>query len=101
MAKFNFHIDQKETIWRRNYCEIEADTEEEAIIKMKKLAYEFDYDIYAHESELINETSDDMTYEDNFNKPTREVYYKDSIHLCDNTPISIIRDEKINNILDE
>ena len=39
-----------------------------------------------------------MTYEDNFDNPTREIYYKDKM-IEDNTPLQIKRDKKINNIL--
>lgn len=100
MTKFRFNIDQKETIWRRNHCEVEADTEEEAILKMKGAALDIDYDLHAYDSELIHDTVDDMTYEDNQNQPTREVYYKGNI-VGDNTPLSIKRDKKINSIIDE
>jgi hypothetical protein len=98
MAIFKFHIDQKETIWRRNYAQIEADTEEEAIIKMKELAHYYDLDVY--NNELILETSEDMNYYDNLNNPTREVYYKDEM-IEDNTPLDIKRDKKINQIINE
>lgn len=100
MARFEFFIDQKETIWRRNYCEVEAETEEEAILKMRSTAFQFDYDIHAHDSELIHETSDDMEYIDNNFQPTREVYYKGS-RIEDNTPISVKREQKINTIINE
>lgn len=98
MSKYEFYIDQKETIWRRLSCSIEADNEEEAILKMRSLAHEHDYDLHCYESEMIYETSEDMTYEDNFDNPTREIYYKDKM-IEDNTPLQIKRDKKINNIL--
>jgi hypothetical protein len=100
MATFKFHIDQKETIWRINYARVEADTEEEAILKMRSLAYSEDYDINVHSNELILETSEDMTYYDNLNNPTREVYYKDNM-IEDNTPLDIKRNKKINQIINE
>ena len=70
MATFKFHIDQKETIWRRNYAQVEADTEEEAILKMRELVNSMDYDLGVYNSELILETSEDMNYYDNLNNPT-------------------------------
>ena len=100
MSTFEFHIDQKETIWRRNYTQIEADTEEEAILKMKELAHSVDYDINVYDNELVLETSEDMTYYDNLNNPTREVYYKDNM-IEDNTPLDIKRNKKINQIINE
>jgi hypothetical protein len=100
MATFKFHIDQKETIWRRNYTQIEADTEEEAILKMKELVHSVDYDLNVYDNELVLETSEDMTYYDNLNNPTREVYYKDNM-IEDNTPLDIKRNKKINQIINE
>ena len=100
MAIFKFHIDQKETIWRRNYTQIEADTEEEAILKMRLLANSEDYDLNVYDNELVLETSEDMTYYYNLNNPTREVYYKDNM-IEDNTPLDIKRNKKINQIINE
>ena len=100
MTKYNFYIDQKETIWKRLYCSIDAHSEEEAILKMRSLAYDDDYDIYCHESEMMYDTSEDMTYEDNSNNPTREIYYKNNL-IEDNTPLPIKRDKKINIILNK
>ena len=98
MATFEFYIDQKETIWRRNYAKIESDSEEEAIIKMKELAHYYDLDVY--NNEFILETSEDMNYYDNLNNPTREVYYKD-VMIEDNVPLDIKRNKKINQIINE
>lgn len=100
MATFEFYIDQKETIWRRNYAKIEADNEQEAILKMKELAHSVDYDLDVYSNELILETSEDMNYYDNLNNITREVYYKDEM-IEDNTPLDIKRNIKINKIIDE
>ena len=86
MATFTFHIDQKETIWIRNFSQIEADTEEEAILKMRALANSVDYDLGVYENVLILETSEDINYYDNLSNPTREIYYKDEM-IEDNTPL--------------
>ena len=37
MPEFEFIIEQKETIWRKNFANIEADTEEEAIKKVRSV----------------------------------------------------------------
>ncbi len=100
MAKFEFFIDQKETVWRRNYCEIEAETEEEAISLMKKTAFDFDYDRFIDISDIISETYNDMEYDENGYNPTREIYYK-NVRIEDNTPISVKRNQKINTIINE
>jgi len=98
MGKYTFNIDQKETIWRRNTCSVEADSEEEAIGKMKLKAFDFEYDVGVYESTLILETEDDMTYEENGNQPTRDIFYNNK-WIMDNTPINVRREEKINTII--
>lgn len=99
MSEFEFIIEQKETIWRKNYASIEAENEEEAIKKMKEYVNDFRYDA-VYDSEFIYETSEDMSYEENGNQPTREIQYNGSF-LVDNTPIEIKRDKKIEEILYE
>ena len=99
MPEFEFIIEQKETIWRKNFASIEAENEEEAIKKMKEYVNDFRYnDVY--DSEFIYETAEDLSYEENGNQPTREIRY-DGSFLVDNTPVEIKRDKKINSILDE
>lgn len=58
------------------------------MLKMRRLAFEYDYDIHCYESEMIFETCEDMTFEENSNNPTREIYYKDKL-IEDNTPLNI------------
>ena len=99
MPEFEFIIEQKETIWRKNFATIEAENEEEAIKMMKEYAKDFRYDD-VHDSEFIYETAEDLSYEENSNQPTREIRYNNSF-LVDNTPIEIKRDKKINSILNE
>lgn len=96
--RFTFNIDVKETIWVKYEAMVEANNEEEAILKMKEIAKNPDYDKYVITSEFLYETSEDMTYEQNGNQPTIEVYYKD-VMLENNTPLYIIRDIKIDKIL--
>lgn len=100
MAKFEYYIDQKETMWRRNYCVIDAETEEEAILKIRSSAFDVDYDMNIKSSIIIEETCDDMDYLENYNQPTREVYYNNKL-VEDNTPLQIKREIKINNIINE
>lgn len=102
--RIQFYIDQKETIWRRNHCEVEVETEEEAIEIMKRLAKNHKYDYmetnYSFDSEILFETSEDLTFEENGNLPTREVYYGDKL-ISDNTPIEFARDKRIEKILND
>ena len=103
MVKYRYYVDQKETVWRRYHCDVEANSEEEAIEKMKADA--FDYHGFGgvngqiDAAEVLEETSEDMTFEENGNQPTREVYYKDKVCIEDNTPLEVRRDKKINTIL--
>jgi|ERR1035437_5617866 hypothetical protein len=102
MAKFRFFFDQKVTIWRRDYCDMEAETEEEAILKMKSRSVTEDLldCVESDESELLYETEMEMTYEENGNQPTIEIVY-DAKVIENNTPLDVRRDKKINTIIDE
>lgn len=72
MEIFNLVIDTKNTIWRRCYVKIEAETLEEAINIVKD-----DHDCY--DSELLLETECLMTPEENDGKPTIEIFdYNDN-----------------------
>ena len=96
--KFIFHIDQKVAMWRRDYYEVESDTEEDAISSMKSINNILT--TQSINSEILFETEFDMSYEENGNQPTIEVYYNDEV-IADNTPLDIRRDKKINKIIDE
>lgn len=97
MSEFTFHIDQKETVWRRNFLKIEAYTEEEAIQKIKSMS-DFECDSVVYDNELILETCEDMNYDENSNQPTREIFYNGRM-IADNTPIEVKRDKIIDSLI--
>lgn len=100
MPEFHFHLDNKETVWRRSHCTIEAESEEEALKKMKEVALLDDFFTHSNDSEILFETSYELSYEENENQPTVEVYYNNKM-VADNTPIHIQRDKKISKIINE
>ena len=60
MAKFNLIRDERQSTWYRYYCEIEANTLEEAVEKLK----DFDNDVEIIESEqLFDITAPILEYE--------------------------------------
>ena len=76
MASFRFYKDEKHTIWWRGKFEIEAETQEEAVAKVKQMEAEPTlYDDYTDVRwEDLPETLEDMSVIDNDNQPTIEIY---------------------------
>ena len=74
MKTFNFHIDEKVSVWNRHYYSIEAKNKKEAIEQMKKELETPDYD--KRHSEILFDTEETMTPEDNGNQPTMELYFE-------------------------
>jgi hypothetical protein len=56
MKTFTFHLDQKVTMWVREYHEIEAITQEEANELFKKSIYEHDGIKTFQEQEFLTDT---------------------------------------------
>lgn len=76
MKKYNFYQDVKMTVWERQHFVIEADTLEEAKEKAAKYAT---MDVSAEEnvictSEILYDTEELMTPEENNGMPTIEIY---------------------------
>ena len=100
MSEFYFYLDNKETIWRRSHCTIQAENEQEALQKMSEVALLDDFFIHSNDGEILFETSYELSYEENGNQPTVEVYYNNKM-VADNTPLHIQRDKKISKIINE
>lgn len=97
--KYNFYIDTKFTVWERSHRVIEANSEEEAK-EIAKNIFSEDWGQNEVESETIQETMESMSIEDNGGQATCELVWDNSI-LMDNRPLDIVRDEKIDEILNE
>jgi hypothetical protein len=67
---------------------------------MKEIALLDDFFINSDDAEILFETSYELSYEENGNQPTVEIYYNGKI-VADNTPLHIQRDKKINKIINE
>ena len=74
MAAFEFHLDQKHTIWYRNNFVIEADTLEEAKAKVLKICNTNSSDLLSDDWETMFETAEQINPDENGGEPTEEVY---------------------------
>ena len=87
----NFYVDEKVTIWIRQFYEIPAETEEEAkkiIVADFKDAAGSKIDTahaYFTESEMLFETQEAMHVKENNNRPTMELFDEQGNKLGDNT----------------
>lgn len=82
MQTFDFYKDQKQTIWYRGKFEIEAETYEEAVAKVKEMEAEpTKYNEVDVRWEDLCETSEDMSVKDNGGQPTVEIYSDDTNDL--------------------
>jgi hypothetical protein len=106
MKKYKFYIDTKVTMWTRSHREISANSEEEAIQYAKGI---FKDDDGTGES-LIEDLTDTMEFisiEDNGGCATEELYFVNGLApsgsrmIEDNIPVSVVRDRKIEEILNE
>ena len=85
MATFNFYQDQKVRIWRRVFIEVEAETEEDAIARLKELNLgkqdvynERVKDMEIIDTEMLYDTEELISVEENFGDQTIEVYMKNA-----------------------
>ncbi len=106
--KYNFYIDTKFTVWERSHRSIEANSEEEAI-EIAKGIFKDDGGQNEIELETLFDTQESMSVEENGGLSTVELIWPyDQRHnsnggtvIMDNRPIAVVRDEKIDKILDE
>ena len=82
METFNFYKDEKHTIWLRGQFEIEAETYEEAVAKVKEMEAEpTKYDEVDVRWEHECETLENMSVIDNDGQSTVEIYSEDTNDL--------------------
>jgi hypothetical protein len=74
MAEFEFHLDQKHTIWYRNNFTIEAKTLEEAKAKVIEMCNTNSSDVLSDDWETMFETAEQISPDENGGEPTEEVY---------------------------
>lgn len=101
MANYRFYIDTKSSIWTRSYRQVEASSEEEAK-RLAKEIFKGDDGDGEYEVETLYDTQESISVEENMGFATEELYFdegRNDILLMDNRPLDIIRDEKINKIL--
>lgn len=87
MEKFNFYLDHKVTVWLRTDFEVEAETIEDA--KKQALRDLKDGKVADLPWNILDETVNSMTVEDNHRLPTEELYHESGQMIWDNTDLSI------------
>lgn len=87
MEKFNFYLDHKVTAWFRTDFEVEAETLEDA--KKQALRDLKDGKIADLPWNILDETVNSMTVEDNHRLPTEELYHESGQMIWDNTDLSV------------
>ena len=87
MEKFNFYLDHKVTAWFRTDFEVEAETLEDA--KNQALRDLKDGKIADLPWNILDETVNSMTVEDNHRLPTEELYHESGQMIWDNTDLSV------------
>jgi len=78
MAEFEFHLDQKHTIWYRNTFTIEANTLEEAKAKVIDVCNTNSSDLLSDDWETMFDTLEQISPDENGGEPTEEVYFDDT-----------------------
>ena len=85
METFNFYKDEKMTIWYRGKFEVEANSEEEAIEMVKELEKTNKLDNYDVYWEILDDTMEGLTVEDNGGYSTEEMYTGSGNMIWDNS----------------
>ena len=85
MAEFDFYLDQKHTIWYRNKFTIEAETQDEANEKVTNL-YRTNV-LPSDDWDLLHDTVELLSVEDNGGEPTEEVFTHDGVLIINNKPL--------------
>ena len=72
-------IDEKVTVWRRYHIKDGVDMNKVVSILKKKDSdmNDLEFDEYFESSEIVNETEEPLTPEENHNNPTIEVFERD------------------------
>ena len=87
MEKIKFHIDVKQTVWFREFHEVEFESEEALKEKLKKISEQPNFNCDSindelgsfQEQERLFETEDYLSVDDNDGWSTIEVYMDDEI----------------------
>lgn len=85
MKSYKYYIDKKQTIWEREYYDVEAKNQKEAD-KIAKSIFKENEDFFEpSEYETLYDTSEEMSLEDNGGFATKELFRdKDDKMLLNN-----------------
>lgn len=81
MQTFNFYRDQKCSVWDRRRFEVKAETYEQAVAKVLEMEENDDYDEVDPIYEVLYDTLNDLTPNENYNFSTIEIYSRDSNNI--------------------
>lgn len=81
-----FYVDEKVTVWRRTWYSSDTELTNEQIIESHQNSEFTDSNMY--DSEILLETEEMMTPEDNGGQPTTEVFSEDGKLIWTNVPIT-------------
>lgn len=88
------YVDIKMTIWERYFYEEGCDIKDIISNPMS------DHPLYSH-SDTLYDTMEEMSYEENSNNPTIEVYTDKGELVWTNEPIQIKRNDRIDEIIEK
>lgn len=84
--KFDYYLDTKQTVWRRTYFSVEAETFGEATDKMLRIIEDDDIynDDHFVENEILYDTFEDMSVEENGGWATKELFSSEDEMIWEN-----------------
>lgn len=87
MKRFDYYLDGKYTVWQRTYFSVEAETIEEANLKIKQIVDEDDIYDETHfvENEILFDTLEIMSVDENDGQTTQELFNSGDEMIWDNT----------------
>ena len=89
MENYSFYLDQKHTIWYRNTFSIEAESLEDAKLKVLQICNENVDALPTDEWNLLHDTCTYLSPEDNYGEATEELYDNQSHEIIwTNKPIN-------------
>ena len=81
MQTFDFYKDQKCSVWTRTSFRIQAETYEQAVAKVVEIEKNDNYDEIGTDYEVLYDTLNDLTPNENYNFSTIEIYSRDSNNI--------------------
>ena len=95
VQEYTFEFQRKVTLWQATKFHIEASSQEEAEEKARLFIKSDDFE-YEYDFRTMEQSEQEMTYEQNGNSVTEELYdYETGFVIYDNRPLEVKRNEKL------